>query len=225
MQLYETLAMHVAVWQGAGYRHADYPAIAEILEWTRQPDVPTFRLRPPQLRALETYWYLRLVEHTPHIFYLYQKAFPKKKELLEAFGISDEAFSRVDYDMDVLLDSTQNDTDFVKEFHLEAVRETLILHYPSYILALAMGAGKTILIGAIFATEFAMAQEYPDNGFVENALVFAPGKTIIESLRELAEMKYEAVLPHAQLLARLRHSPQERQVSDCGDQERTRTQE
>ena len=49
-----------------------------------------------------------------------------------------------------------------------------------------MGAGKTILIGAIVATEFAMALEYPDGPFVQNALVFAPGKTIIESLRELA---------------------------------------
>lgn len=58
-----------------------------------------------------------------------------------------------------------------------------------------MGAGKTVLIGAIFASEFAMAMEYPDGNFVENALVFAPGKTIIESLRELAEMRYEAVLP------------------------------
>ncbi len=195
MQLYEALSMHVAAWREEGYQHADYPAIAEILEWARQPDVPTFRLRSPQLRALETYWYLRLVEQTPHIFDLYQKAFPKKKELLEAFGVSDAAFGRADYDMDVLLDSIKNDAGFVKEFHLEAVRETLLLDYPSYILALAMGAGKTILIGAIFATEFAMAQEYPDNGFVENALVFAPGKTIIESLRELAEMRYEAVLP------------------------------
>jgi len=30
-----------------------------------------------------------------------------------------------------------------------------------------MGAGKTILIGSFFATEFAMAQEYPANGFFE----------------------------------------------------------
>jgi len=195
MQLYEVLAMRVVAWREAGYKHEDYPAIGEILEWARQPDVPTFRLREPQLCALETYWYLRLVEKTPHIFDLYQKLFPKKKDLLDAFGISDEAFSRADYDIDALLDFTKNNTDFVKEFHLEAVRETLMLNYPSYILALAMGAGKTILIGAIFATEFAMAQEYPDNGFVENALVFAPGKTIIESLRELAEMRYEAVLP------------------------------
>jgi hypothetical protein len=187
--------MLVVAWREEGYKHEDYPAIGEILEWARQPDVPSFRLREPQLRALETYWYLRLVEKTPHIFDLYQKLFPKKKDLLEAFGISHEAFSRVDYDIDALLDFTKNNTDFVKEFQLEAVRETLMLNYPSYILALAMGAGKTILIGAIFATEFAMAQEYPDNGFVENALVFAPGKTIIESLRELAEMRYEAVLP------------------------------
>ena len=195
MQLYEVLAMHVVAWREAGYKHENYPAIGEILEWARQPDVPTFHLREPQLRALETYWYLRLVKKTPHIFDLYQKLFPKKKDLLEAFGISDEAFSRADYDINELLDFTRNNTDFVKEFHLEAVRETLMLNYPSYILALAMGAGKTILIGAIFATEFVMAQEYPDNGFVENALVFAPGKTIIESLRELAEMRYEAVLP------------------------------
>ena len=46
------------------------------------------------------------------------------------------------------------------------MRETLTLDYPSYILALAMGAGKTILIGAICATEFAMALEYPDGPFV-----------------------------------------------------------
>ncbi len=58
-----------------------------------------------------------------------------------------------------------------------------------------MGAGKTVLIGAIIATEFAMALEYPDGPFVQNALVFAPGKTIIESLRELAEIPYDRILP------------------------------
>ena len=69
------------------------------------------------------------------------------------------------------------------------------LDYPSYILALAMGAGKTILVGAIVATEFAMALEYPDGPFIQNALVFAPGKTIIESLRELLAAPYGRILP------------------------------
>ena len=57
MQLFEALSMHVAAWREDGYKHEDYPAIAEILEWARQSDVPNFRLRVPQLRALETYWY------------------------------------------------------------------------------------------------------------------------------------------------------------------------
>jgi hypothetical protein len=35
------------------------------------------------------------------------------------------------------------------------------------ILALAMCAGKTILMGSIVATEFAMAMEYPDGPFVQ----------------------------------------------------------
>ena len=104
MQLYEALSMHIAAWRDEGYQHDEYPAIAEILEWASNPDVPNFRLRKPQLRALETYWYLRLVEDTPHIFDLYQSLFPKKKDLLEAFGISDEAFSRADYDVDSLVE-------------------------------------------------------------------------------------------------------------------------
>ncbi len=40
-----------------------------------------------------------------------------------------------------------------------------------------------------------MALEYPDGPFVQNTLVFAPGKTIIESLRELAEVPYDKILP------------------------------
>ena len=56
MQLYEALAMHVAEWRESGYQHEEFPAIAEILEWASNPDVPNFRLRKPQLRALETYW-------------------------------------------------------------------------------------------------------------------------------------------------------------------------
>jgi type III restriction enzyme len=197
MQLYEALAMHVTTWREEGYKHEEYPAIAEILEWASDPDVPNFRLRKPQLRALETYWYLRLRENTPHISDLYSHLFPRVTERLTALGITHPDMRDIVLDLgyEGLIEKIREDAGFVQQHKLEAVRETLTLEYPSYILALAMGAGKTILIGSIFATEFAMAQEYPDNGFVENALVFAPGLTIIESLRELAEMKYEAVLP------------------------------
>ena len=67
MHIYQALAMRVAGWRHSGYPHAGTPAIAEILEWAADPEAAVFRLRPPQVRALETYWHLRLVEGTPHI--------------------------------------------------------------------------------------------------------------------------------------------------------------
>src|SRR4030065_469842 len=54
------------------------PPIAEIFEWASDAESGALRfLRRPQLRALETYWYLRLIEGTPHIFTLYQRLFPE----------------------------------------------------------------------------------------------------------------------------------------------------
>jgi hypothetical protein len=69
------------------------------------------------------------------------------------------------------------------------------LSYASYIFALAMGVGKTVLIGALLASEFALALAHPAGPFLRNALVFAPGRTIVESLRALIDMPYAAVLP------------------------------
>jgi type III restriction enzyme len=195
MHLYEILAQRVDEWRRQGYTHDNYATIAEILEWAADPDGVGFQLRSPQLRALETYWYLRLQENTPHIAELYRGLFSRTGDLLRALGIPAAAFERVDFALDSLWESIRTDDAFVKEFKLEALRETLTLAYPSYILALAMGAGKTALIGTIIATEFGMALEYPEADFVQNALVFAPGKTIIESLRELAEIEYERILP------------------------------
>jgi hypothetical protein len=45
MQLYEALAKRVAAWREENYGHEPYPAIAEILEWASEPEVPNFRLR------------------------------------------------------------------------------------------------------------------------------------------------------------------------------------
>ena len=195
MHLYEALALKVLDWKQQSYACEQYPTIGEILDWAADPESDGFRLRAAQLRALETYWYIRLQEHTPHVFDLYDRIFQSKVDLLGALGISNGAFKEVDFDTDVLWNNIKTDDEFVRRHRFQALRETLTLDYPSYILALAMGAGKTVLIGGIIATEFAMALEYPNGPFVQNALVFAPGKTIIESLRELAEVSYERILP------------------------------
>jgi type III restriction enzyme len=194
--LFERLAERVAKWRADSYACEDHPAIAEMLEWAGETEVGELRfLRRPQVRALETYWYLRLVAGTPHVFDLYDDLFDGLPDRLDALDVSTAAFREAGYEEPNLWDRVRTDDEFVKRYKLEALRETLTLDYPSYILALAMGAGKTILIGAIIATEFAMAQEYPDGPFVQNALVFAPGKTIIESLRELNDVPYDRILP------------------------------
>ena len=199
--LYEVIRERASAWRGAHYPCADHPAIGEILEFAVLPETDHLRfLRRPQLRALETYWYLRLVEGSLRIPDLYARYFPRATERLAALGVpvQDERVTGILIDgggPDALLQRIVADNDFAKGLKLESLRETLTLDYPSYIFALAMGAGKTILIGAIIATEFAMALEYPEGPFVQNALVFAPGKTILEALKELADVPFDRILP------------------------------
>jgi type III restriction enzyme len=195
--LHEVIAERVSQWKKAGFQIDGYPTIAEILEFATLEDGSPRFLRWPQIRALETYWYLRLVENTPHILDLYKKCFLTNTELLASLGLHSHNLQEfvIDHDVEALWDRIRADDKFSRENKLEALRETLRLDYPSYIFALAMGAGKTILVGAIIATELAMALEYPSGPFVQNALVFAPGKTILESLRQLAEVPFDRLLP------------------------------
>ncbi|MBU1923163.1 MAG: hypothetical protein KJ710_02730 [Candidatus Omnitrophica bacterium] len=44
-------------------------------------------LRHAQIMALEAYWYLRLIENTPHIIDLYNKHYPDEIKFLEVLGI------------------------------------------------------------------------------------------------------------------------------------------
>lgn len=197
--LFQALSGGVDTWRANNYPCNDFPAIREILEFAVEDaeDGQLRYLRRAQFRALETYWYLRLILDTPKIPELYEKLFPKLKDRREAMGLTHpEIVSLIaDEGFDSCIEKVQQDNAFVRKYALESLRESLTLDYASYILALAMGAGKTILMGAIVATEFAMALEYPGDRFVKNALIFAPGKTILTALRELADVPYEKLLP------------------------------
>lgn len=193
----------VEEWRKNNYS-CDYSAISEILNYnivTSESGEKELRfLRNAQFEALETYWYLRIVEKTPHIFELYKKLYNNPVELLKALGIS---LSQEDLlnllgkgeGIDSIFKQIKTDEDFVKKYKLESLKETISLKYPSYILALAMGSGKTLLIGTIIATEFAMGLEYPDSNFIKNALVFAPGKTILGALKEISNIPFDKILP------------------------------
>ena len=206
--LFEKLRDDALAWRNSGYGGTDFPLIGEILAWQmeEQPmdgeSAPAMKfLREPQFLALEAYWYVRLVSKTPHIITLYKHYYgDDKRDFFDALGVSISKDALGFAEIDAVLEKIKTDESFVKEKKIQALHEATILDYPSYILALAMGAGKTVLIGTIIATEFAMSLRYsanPDNKikFMKNALVFAPGTTIIESLRELSRMPFEKILP------------------------------
>lgn len=59
-----------------------------------------------------------------------------------------------------------------------------------------MGLGKTILMGTCIFYEFLLAKKYPkDKRFCHNALVFAPDKTVLQSLREIMIFDKTKVVP------------------------------
>ena len=171
------LKKKVEEWRKEGYP-CDYSAIAEILNFNLYEDDRGNKvlryLRKAQFEALEIYWYLRVVEKTPHIFDLYKKLYDDPVELLKALGIflkQEDIIKLMSAGgLDAIFEKIKTDDEFVKNNKLEAVRESLTLDYPSYILALAMGSGKTILIGS-------------------------PGKTILGALKEISDIPFEKILP------------------------------
>lgn len=176
-------------WREANYA-CDFPALTEILLYQRDGAGNLLFLREPQFQALETYWYLRTQLNTPKFLELYKVLYQKSSERLNALG--------VDIEQD-LLDFIKDEDEYLahiaKRSQYGTLAESLSLEYASYVFALTMGAGKTVLIGAIIASEFAISLDTRDDRFMKNALVFAPGKTIIESLKEISIIPYDKILP------------------------------
>lgn len=194
--IFEQLQADVKKWRENGYLSGQFPVISEILSWNKDESGQLRYLREAQFNALEVYWYIRIILKTPKLLDLYRNYFPKNSDLLGALGVlKNEAITNMLIDGEDPFEKIKTDINFAKSLQLDSLYESLNLNYPSYILALAMGAGKTVLIGAIIAVEFSMSVEYPEADFMKNALVFAPGTTIIESLREISDMPFEKILP------------------------------
>lgn len=68
--------------------------------------------------------------------------------------------------------------------------------YPNYIFALTMGTGKTILMATCIFYEFLLANKFPKSAhYCHNALVFAPDKTVLQSLKEIESFDLTRVVP------------------------------
>lgn len=145
-------------------------------------------LRRPQFEALEIYVFLKE--------YLDNKTI---KELVYEWHYKIGKFSGADnwvtkYDpLGQMSFYDLTDDEYEKfEARLESVKTT----YPNYIFALTMGLGKTILMATCIFYEFLLARKWPrDKRYCHNVIVFAPDKTVLQSLREIPNLDKTLVIP------------------------------
>lgn len=141
-------------------------------------------LRKPQFEALEMYVFIKEFMNNAQVYELFDDWRNKRKRFSEASYYSNGQLRLGD-----ALTEKQTDVLFKQ---MKKYRES----YPNYIYALTMGLGKTILMGTCIFYEFLLAKKYPkDKRFCHNALVFAPDKTVLQSLREIMIFDKTKVVP------------------------------
>ena len=141
-------------------------------------------LREPQFEALEMYVFLKEYLDNRHVHEIFadwhakQTGFEARSMLgLEQLGLFGD------------LDAEQYESVF--EYIQKYERA-----YPNYIFALPMGTGKTILMATCIFYEFLLANKFPkDLKYCHNALVFAPDKTVLQSLKEILTFDMGRVVP------------------------------
>ena len=141
-------------------------------------------LRKPQFEALEMYVFIKEFMNNAQVYELFDDWRNKQNRFSEASYYSNGQLRLGD-----ALTEKQTDVLFKQ---MKKYRES----YPNYIYALSMGLGKTILMGTCIFYEFLLAKKYPkDKRFCHNALVFAPDKTVLQSLREIMTFDKTKVVP------------------------------
>lgn len=187
----------VRCWRESEYK-CQFSEVAAILKFNKDESK---YLRSAQFRAIETYLFLRFIKNSPKVIDLYKEYFQAITDFSRALNIKHINEDNVRFfktQDDVLKDL--EDAEVSKKYKYDVIVETLNLDYPSYILALAMGSGKTNIISAIIAIEFAVAiaNEYKQSefNFIKNALVFAPSLTILKnSLKKISLLPFAKILP------------------------------
>lgn len=172
----------------------------KFLAYNDREENPTAFLRRPQFEALEMYVFIKEFLGNAQVYEIFDDWRNKRAHF------SDASYYAVRKDEQMTLFDFGQTSDGKSVYLPEAVaKQTEILFkqmkrykedYPNYIYALTMGLGKTILMATCIFYEFLLANKYPrDKRFCHNALVFAPDKTVLQSLREIITFDKTKVVP------------------------------
>lgn len=164
----------------------------KFLDFNNPERNPKAFLRQPQFEALETYVFLKeffgnaKVEEIFKTWYERSGKFEGRKFGSFLGTAGQEMFSFGDSDELEL--STY-------KLLFEKMRKNSRA-YPNYIFALTMGTGKTILMATCIFYEFLLGNKFEKDGrYCHNALVFAPDKTVLQSLKEIETFDLTLVVP------------------------------
>ena len=142
-------------------------------------------LRQPQFEALEMYVFLKEYLDNRHVHEIFADWHEKRNGFQTRSNIGVEQLTT-----DGNLDTPQYKAIFSYIRKFKRI-------YPNYIFALPMGTGKTILMATCVFYEFLLANKFPkDLTYCHNALVFAPDKTVLQSLKEIQTFDMGLVVPN-----------------------------
>lgn len=145
-------------------------------------------LRRPQFEALEIYVFLKEFLSNEPVYKIFEDWYERQ-------GRFDSRSSTALPGKQVQLFGEINKEQYKLVFDQmkKAAKEQ---SYPNYIFALTMGTGKTVLMATCIFYEFILASRFPqDKRFCHNALVFAPDKTVLQSLLEILTLDKSKVVP------------------------------
>lgn len=161
----------------------------KFLDFNSPERNPKAFLHQPQFEALETYVFLKEFLGNAKIEDIFQQWFDKRGRFAgraEGGVISGNAGQTGLFDA---VTQDQYKTVFA------AMRKNSRA-YPNYIFALTMGTGKTILMATCIFYEFLLGNKFEkDARYCHNALVFAPDKTVLHSLKEIEAFDLTRVVP------------------------------
>ena len=145
-------------------------------------------LRQPQYEALEIYVFLKEFMGNAKVEEIFKDWFEKKGR----FADRKEGGITGDSRQVLMFDAVTQDQ--YKAVFNSMQKNSRV--YPNYIFALTMGTGKTILMATCMFYEFLLANEFQsDARYCHNALVFAPDKTVLQSLKEIESFDLALVVP------------------------------
>lgn len=145
-------------------------------------------LRRPQFEALEVYVFLKEFLNNAKVEEVFQDWFNREGQFRDR---DDSEMVNLFGQQTLFEDMTQKQYETLFSKMLENSRE-----YANYIFALTMGTGKTILMATCIFYEFVLANKWPkDKNYCHNVLVFAPDKTVLQSLKEIQTFDFTKVVP------------------------------